>query len=119
MTNIEEILRSFGITRCYKGFELIAHAIALAVTNDFSLTAVTREIYMETASHFGCKWFTVERNIRTVVARAWEVNPSLLCQMAGYPLAETPTASEFIEIIASYILRSSRPELKLRSEDCK
>ena len=49
---------------------------------------------------------TVERNLRTVVSRAWQVNPDLLCRMAGYPLTAAPTASEFIEIIASYIIRS-------------
>ena len=87
MTTILETLRPFGITRCYKGFPLTVYAIHLAV-------------------HFGCKWTAVERNLRTVVSRAWQVNPDLLCRMAGYPLTAAPTASEFIEIIASYIIRS-------------
>ena len=64
---------------------------------------------METAAHFDCKWTAVERNIRTAVSRAWKINRPLLCDMAGYPLACTPAASEFIEIAASYILRSRQP----------
>ena len=68
---------------------------------------------METASHFNCNWTAVERNIRTTVARAWKVNCPLLSEMAGYPLACVPTASEFIEILASYILRSSVPQSQL------
>ena len=65
---------------------------------------------MATAAHFGCKWTVVERNIRTVVARAWQVNSDLLIRMAGYPLDGAPTASEFIEIVSSYIIRNSAPQ---------
>ena len=111
---IQETLRLFGITRCYKGFKRTAFAVALAVAEEDRLEAVTKEIYMETASHFNCKWTAVERNIRTAVARAWKINRSLLCEMAGYPLACSPTASEYIEIIASYIVRSSPPQPDLR-----
>lgn len=114
MTIIKRTLRLFGITRCYKGFKHTAYAIHLAVQNESRLEAVTKEIYMATASHFGCKWTAVERNIRTAVERAWRVNPSLLCELAGYPLSSPPAASEFIEIIASYILRSTPPQPNLR-----
>ena len=106
MTTILETLRPFGITRCYKGFPLTVYDIHLAVMEEDRLEEITEKIYRETADHFGCKWTAVERNLRTVVSRAWQVNPDLLCRMAGYPLTAAPTASEFIEIIASYIIRS-------------
>lgn len=107
MTDIQNALRPFGITRCYKGFRHAVYAIRLAVEDERRLGSVTREIYMVTAEHFGCRWTAVERNIRTVVLRAWQVDPELLCRMAGYPLDGAPTASEFIEIISSYILRTT------------
>ena len=96
MIVIQDTLRPLGITRCYKGFLHTAYAIQLAVEDESRLEAVTREIYMETAAHFDCKWTAVERNIRTAVSRAWKINRPLLCEMAGYPLACTPAASEFI-----------------------
>ena len=114
MTVIQDTLCLFGITRCYKGFLHTAYVIRLAVEDEDRLEAVTKEIYMETAFHFNCTWTAVERNIRTTVARAWKINRPLLAKIAGYPLACTPTASEFIEILASYILRSSQPQLPLR-----
>jgi len=114
MTTIQNVLRPFGITRCYKGFEYTVYAIHLAVTESERLESVKKGIYMETASHFGCRWTAVERNIRTVVSRAWQVNPELLNEMAGYPLDVSPTASEFIEIISSYIIRTV-PSHKLQS----
>lgn len=114
MTSIQSTLRSFGITRCYKGFRRIEFSVALAISEQERLEAVTKEIYMETASHFGCTWTAVERNIRTAVTRAWKVNPALLCEIAGYPLTCIPTASEFIEIVSNYIIRSSLPQSDLR-----
>ena len=110
MTSIQEALRPFGITRCYKGFSHVCYSIELAVADDLRMESVTQEIYMATAAHFGCKWTVVERNIRTVVARAWQVNSDLLIRMAGYPLDGAPTASEFIEIVSSYIIRNSAPQ---------
>lgn len=106
MKHIHAILRSFGITPRYKGYKFLAYAIFLAVTENERLESVTREIYMEVAERFGCSWSAVERDIRTVVSKAWKVNPELLCQMAGYPLSISPTASEFIEILSSYLIRS-------------
>ena len=75
MTIIQDTLRLFGITRCYKGFLHTAYAIYLAVQDESRLEAVTKEIYMATASRFHCRWTAVERNIRTAVARAWKINP--------------------------------------------
>ncbi len=110
MTAVQDILRSFGITRCYKGFKHTEYAICLAIQDESRLEAITKEIYMETAEHFECNWTAVERNIRTAVSHAWSVNPDLLCQMAGYPLESEPTSSQFIEIISSYIIRSHQPQ---------
>lgn len=106
MINVQNTLRHFGITRCYKGFHQASYSIWLALNDEMRLHSITQQIYMETAVYFNCKWTAVERNIRTAAARAWNINPDLLCQMAGYPLSDVPTASEFIEIITSYLLRN-------------
>ena len=45
MTTIQDTLRSFGITRCYKGFQYAAYAIQLAVEDESRLESVTKEIY--------------------------------------------------------------------------
>ena len=110
MTAVQDILRALGITRCYKGIKHTEYAICLAIQDESRLEAITKEIYMETAEHFACSWTSVERNIRTAVSRAWSVNPDLLCQIAGYPLKAEPSASQFIEMISSYIIRSHQPQ---------
>ena len=107
MTTIQDTLRLFGITHCYKGYNHMVYAVQLVMEDESRLEAVTKELYMETAEHFGCKWYSVERNLRTVIDRAWKINSRLLCEIAGYNLDHSPTVSEFIEIMATHIMRSS------------
>lgn len=109
MTFIQDTLRSFGVTRRYKCFKYTVFAIYLSVTEKDRVESV-KKIYIETASHFGCKWTCVERNIRSAVSRAWQINPQRLEQMAGYPLSGPPTSSEFIAIVSTYIIRNSSPQ---------
>ena len=104
---IKDTLRGLGITTNYYGFHRTLSAVTLVLEDSDRLQAVTREIYWIVAERCGCKRSAVERNIRTVVQRAWRINPQRLIRMAGYPLSEPPTASEFIEIIANYVQRRS------------
>ena len=116
MDEIQSMLRCFGITRCYKGFAHMAYAIFLAVQDENRLTAITKEIYMEVAAHFHCNWTAIERNVRTAVSRAWQVNPELLRAVAGYPLDAAPTASEFIEIMATYVQKQTGGHMEFQEE---
>ena len=104
---VQDTLQALGITRNYRGCIRAITAIELAMENEDRLEAVTKEIYREVAKRCGCNWSAVERNIRTVVQRAWRINRPLLIRMAGYPLEVPPTASEFIAIVANYIQRTS------------
>ena len=94
-TIIRETLRPFGITRNYRGYPQTVRAIAL----------VLEEIYEVVALQTRCHPSNVERNIRTVVLCAWHTNRPLLVKMAGFTLTAPPRASQFIDIIASYIQR--------------
>ena len=42
MTDVQDILRSLGITRCYKDFKHTEYAVLLAVQNESHLEAVTK-----------------------------------------------------------------------------
>lgn len=103
---IQDILRKLGITCNYRGYKNTVLAVNLIVSNMDRLEAVTKEVYYEVARQCGCKWSSVERNIRTVVQRVWRINPKMLIDMAGYPMTEPPTVSEFLEIISNYIVRT-------------
>ena len=102
---IKNRLRPLGIVHTSKGYHRVVTCIQLAVENENRLEAITKEIYMEAADLCECDWRCIERNIRIVVKRAWDVNRPLLEDIAGYPLDKQPSAGEFLELITNNILR--------------
>ena len=70
------------------------------------LEAVIKEIYRPVAAACGCRWTAIERTLRTLSHRAWQVNPRLLSQMAGYPLRRAPSAAQFLEILTVHAARN-------------
>ena len=107
---IERILRQLGIGANYNGFRITVLAISMIIENQDRLVSVTKEIYQDVAQLTHYSQTAVERNIRTVVSRAWNCNPQKLSQMAGHTLSTAPTASEFLDIVSSYIRRVNPPE---------
>lgn len=99
-------LQYLGVTANYKGRRQAAMAIELAMQDEERLNNVTKEIYWVVADSLGCNRLDVERNLRTVSHRAWKVSRSRLREIARYDLTAAPTASEFISIVASHMLRS-------------
>ena len=101
MEYITEILRCFGLSRRYKGLRYLLYILETSDITHSNLTA--QELYMKTATYFGCSWRSVESALRTLANRAWTVNPSLLCEIAGAPLQSAPTSARFLKIICSYV----------------
>lgn len=104
-TIIREVLWPCGLSGRYRGFPLLITAIRLCIENEGQARMVFKSLYARVAEERGCPLYCVERNIRTVIKRAWAVNPGYMRELAGYPMAAPPSSTEFIEIISSYILR--------------
>lgn len=99
-TNCHETLKKLGITPNYIGYHQIITAVELARRDPDMLFLVTKSLYPEVAKLSGTSWKTVERNIRSVVSMAWERNPDLIRELAGYPMDSKPKAAQFISILA-------------------
>ena len=106
-TTIQKTLCALGITRNYDGYRLILAAVQLAVEDEDRLRLVTKEIYRPVSILRCCPLANVERNIRTVIFRAWKVTRPLLSQLAGFPLEAPPAVSHFIEMMASHLIDGS------------
>lgn len=106
---IQEVLRLLGIGRQYLGYNITIQAVRMVLMDENCLFCVKQGIFVPVAEKQRCDWRTIERNIRTVIHRAWSVNPEYVGELAGYPLKQEPTVTEFIEMIASYILRELCP----------
>ena len=105
MERVATVLTRLGVPRTYRGFEATMAAVWLVLEDEECLHMVTKRIYMGAAKLCGQSHSAVERNIRTVVKRAWETNPIYLAEIAGYPMSLQPIPSEFIDALATDALR--------------
>ena len=72
---IRDTLRQLGVGGNYIAQQRTVAAIQMAVDDENRLLHVTKSIYYPAAEMCGCKWSTVERNVRMVVQRVWRINP--------------------------------------------
>ena len=91
--------------RTYRGFEATIAAVWLVLEDEDCLRMVTTRIYAKVAQLSGQTRHAAERNIRTVVKRAWDCNPAYLSEIAGYPISTQPIPSEFIDMLATDAMR--------------
>ena len=113
---IQIILRKLGILSTYKGYHATVIAVNLALENEDRLSSITKNIYGEVARQIDSTPNAVEKNIRTVVRKAWSTNHDDLERLAGYSLEVTPSVSEFLDILFTYIQRS---RYRRNKENCR
>ena len=104
--DVLQLLHELGIGKVYRGYRVVVIFVKLVFDDEDRLLNVV-ETYKEIAVRTGTTWTAVERNIRTVVNRAWNKNRQRLIEIAGYPMSVPPTSSEFLEIVYNYASRQS------------
>ena len=98
-------LRSLGIGRPYLGYNITIKAVRMVLIDENRLLCIKQGVFIPLSEQQHCDWRTIERNIRTVIHRAWHVNRPYLSELAGYPMNQEPTVTEFLEILSAHILR--------------
>ncbi len=98
-------LRTLGIGRQYLGYNITIQAVRMVLTDENCLLCIKQGIFLPMAEQHQCDWRTIERNIRTVIHRAWNVNRAYLGELAGYPMHHEPTVTEFVEMLSDHVLR--------------
>ena len=100
-SHISSLLCNLGITANYTAYHYITYAVELAACDPSRLNLVTKKLYPTVARHFSSTAGSVERNIRRSVDLAWQNNPQLLEDMAGYHLDRRPCASQFLAMLTT------------------
>ena len=100
---IQQTLRSLGITANYRGYHQLCYIVELVAQDEDCLLNMNQRVYIPVAASFHCNPNTLERNIRTLISRVWEVNPNRLSEIAGYQLEWPPTVTEFIDYVTNYV----------------
>ena len=98
-------LRAMGIGRQYLGYNITIQAVRMVLNDENRLLCIKHGVFLPLSERHHCDWRTIERNIRTIIHRAWSVNQHYLSELAGYPLRQEPTVTEFVEMLSAHILR--------------
>lgn len=98
------ILCRLGITGNYVGFGYTAYAVMLANEDPDRLQLITKWLYPDVAEHFNTNTDNVRKAIDKICSIAWERNPDLLSEMAGFKLKKKPGTCQFLAILAYYFL---------------
>lgn len=106
MQKIYDTIRKLGATTRYRGYPFVADAIKLTMDNQDEPIMITKYTYPYIARKYETTATNVEHSIRTVVNACWTKNKDGLEEIAGYPLTQKPTNSEFVDMIACYLLES-------------
>ena len=103
MITIHTLLRSLGITANYRGYHVTVIACEMLMEDEMLFLRVMKGLYPAVAKKLGCGTVTVERNVRTIIYRAWDVRRERLCEIAGVELTEPPKVVEFFDMLISYL----------------
>lgn len=95
------LLRRMGVTPNYTGFHQAARAACEAARRPELMLSLSKWLYPLVAREMNTTGAAVERNIRTVILRAWRQNSELLRQCARFPLNKRPTCGEFLDMLAA------------------
>ena len=106
MKEIYRLIRKLGATSKYKGYYFVAEAVKLSMESQEQPLRITKDIYPHLAKKFKSTPMNIEHDIRTVINVCWSMNRSCMDHIAGYPLRYKPTNSEFIDMLAYYLMQS-------------
>lgn len=119
MKQIYGIIRKLGVTSNYKGYFYLADAIGLAMNAQDKPVKITKDIYPYLAGKYQTTTMNVEHNIRTAVNICWQTNREGVVAIAGCPLVYKPTNSEFIDMVAYYLLTRQEGAVSVCAENCR
>lgn len=97
------LLHSLGITENYVGSSQLVYAVRLAQEKPERLASVTKELYPEVAKAFHTSWQCVERNIRTVIELAWNLDAGRVLELEEFPLSKRPRPTQFISLLLNQL----------------
>lgn len=108
MKEVYRLIRKLGATSKYKGYHFVAEAVRISMESQERPMRITKDIYPYLAKKFKSTPMNVEHDIRTVVNVCWVSNKKSLDHIAGYSLLYRPTNSEFVDMLAYYLLQEEK-----------
>lgn len=102
---VRNVLRQFGIGRCYSGYDYIVHATGLMFFDERFFSCITKILYATVAENCDTSSTCVEKNIRKVIQIIWDNpnNKELIERFFGFTYVYTkPSNKEFLGLLYDY-----------------
>ena len=112
MHEVYRIIRRLGVTSKYKGYYFLAEAVKMCMEMQEHPIRITKDIYPRLAKKFKSTPMNIEHDIRTIINVCWNTNRETMSDIAGFSLNYKPTNSEFVDMLAYYLLQVSLTEDK-------
>ena len=106
MRKVYRLIRQLGMTSKYKGYYYVAEAVMMSMELQDYPIKITKDIYPYLAKKFKSTPVNIEHDIRTVINVCWTANKETMDRIAGYPLRYRPTNSEFVDMLAYYLIQT-------------
>lgn len=101
---IREILSDARISKAYKGYPYLEHAIYLVIEDEYRLCHIYNEVYGKVGEYYGTTASAVEKNLRTVRNVFWKSNCyDFFRERSGVILYYRPYLRELIELFANEV----------------
>lgn len=107
-TELETLLRQFGVGEHYSGYKLCISAVEIALEHPESLNSITKCIYPELADFHHTSLKCVERNLRTMIEKIWKSGGREFFCGPDSDNQKRPSNSRFIEMLVQ-VLKSETP----------
>ena len=105
MKQVYHLIRKLGATSKYKGYYFVAEAVKISMESQEHPIKITKDIYPSLARKFRSTPMNVEHDIRTIMNVCWMANREMMSEIAGYTFNYRTTNSEFIDMLAYYLIQ--------------
>lgn len=95
-------LDNLGFSRKYLGFYMLIEIMNMLINQNVRIVSFSKQVYPSVAEKFQKTSCTVERNIRSLIKKSW--NLELMKKINRYyPEGQNPTCRDFLFMIKNHI----------------
>ncbi len=98
-------LDELGISKKYLGYFLLVELMEILINQSRRVVSFSRDVYPQIANKFGKTVCTIERNIRNLIDKCWNIE--MMEKLNVYYVEdEKPTCREFVYLVKNYVEKS-------------
>ena len=99
-----KVLDELGIDKKYLGYYLLIELMEILINHEKRIKSFSSEVYPIIAVKYGKTSCTIERNIRSLISKCWNIDMMEKLN-TYYPDGKNPSCQAFIYLVKNYIMQ--------------